>query len=433
MGLKIKQSVESDRRSTYGFQPTKLGIPYPPLGTLKELHSFNYVSLTPLKIPPPMPIEMPEAHLPRVLNYYADYGGCGFWRMIWPEYLLNFYQKMVCTGMTQMVLDVRFYQTLKAIRFQRQATEHQLLFIKELNKVKKDMGFRLLYEVDDVVFKEDIPEYNRCRDAFNDDKIVKNILEIIEMMDEMTVTCQFMKDYYIEKTGNKKITVIPNYAPKFWLDRFYNPEKLLENFDKNKKRPRILYSGSGTHIDVLNRTGMQDDFSHVITEIIKARKKFKFVWKGCYPLALRPFIDSGEMEYVDWSPLPEYPKGLIDTNCSATFAPLIDNIFNKSKSNIKMIESGALGMPGAYQNLCTYEAAEYKFSNGKDLIEKLEYLTSSEDIYMKESAKARKFAEGLWLEDHINEYEGLYFTAWGSKERNEKYPSLISLNKDQII
>lgn len=433
MGLKIKQSIDNDRRSTYGFKPVRLGVPYPPLGTPKELLSMSYVGLTPLKVPPPMPIEMPETKLPRVLNYYADYGGCGFWRMIWPEFLLNFYQKMVCTGMTQMVLDVRFYQTLKAIRFQRQATEHQMLFIKELNKVKKDLGLRLLYEVDDVVFKEDIPEYNRCRDAFNDDKIVKNILEIIELMDEMTVTCQFMKDYYIEKTGNKKITVIPNYAPKFWLDRFYNPKKLSENFDKNKKRPRVLYSGSGTHIDVLNRTGMKDDFSHVINEIIKARKKFKFVWKGCYPLALRPFIDSGEMEYVDWSPLPDYPKGLIDTNCAVTFAPLIDNIFNKSKSNIKMIESGALGMPGTYQNMCTYEAAEHKFNDGKDLIAKLEYLTSDEDVYMKESAKARKYAEGLWLEDHIDEYEGLYLTGWGSKERNEKYPSLISLNKDQII
>lgn len=433
MGLKIKQSTGNDRRATYGFRPIKLSVPHPPIGTLNELLNLSYVSLLPINVPAPLPLEMPETHLPRVLNYYADYGGCGFWRMIWPEFLLNFYQKVVCSGLTQMVLDIRFYQTLKAVRFQRQATEHQMLFIRELTKVRKDMGLRLLYEVDDVVFKEDIPDYNRCKDAFNDDKIVKNILEIIEMMDEMTVTCQFMKDYYIEKTGNKKITVIPNYAPKFWLDRFYDQNKLLENFEKNKKRPRILYSGSGTHVDVLNRTNMKDDFSQIIDEVIKARKKFKFVWKGCYPLALKPFIDSGEMEYVDWSPLPDYPRGLVDTNCCATFAPLLNNIFNKSKSNIKMIESGALGMPGAYQNLCTYEAAEHKFDNGKDLIGKLEYLTSSEDIYMRESTKARKYAEGLWLEDHVNEYEGLYLTAWGSKERNEKYPSLISLNKDQII
>jgi hypothetical protein len=433
MALKIKNTEDNSRNVVYGFTPVQQSIPNPPFGTQTTLLKNFYIGLTPVKVPAPPPITMPEANLPRILNYYADYGGCGFWRMIWPEYLLNLYQKIVCSGMTQMILDIRFYQTLKAVRFQRQATEHQALFVKELNKIKKDIGLRLIYEVDDIVFREDIPDYNRCKDAFNDDKTVKNILEIISMMDEMTVTCQFMKDYYIEKTGNKNITVIPNYAPKFWLDRFYSEDKILKNFEKNKKRPRILYSGSGTHIDVLNRTGMKDDFHHVVDEIIKARKKFKFVWKGCYPLAVKPFIENGEMEYFDWSPLPDYPQGIVDTNCNATFAPLVDNIFNKSKSNIKMIESGALGLPGAYQNLCTYEMADNKFDKGKDLIEKLEYITSDVDVYMKESEKARKFAELHWLEDHMDKYEGLYLTGWGSKERNEKYSGLTLLNKDQII
>jgi hypothetical protein len=240
-----------------------------------------------------------------------------------------------------------------------------------------------------------------------------------------------MKEYYIDKTGNKNITVIPNYAPKFWLDRFYNENVILKNFEKNEKRPRVLYSGSGTHVDVLNKTGMKDDFHHVVDEIIKARKKFKFVWKGCYPLAVKPFIDNGEMEYMDWSTLPNYPQGIVDTNTNITFAPLIDNTFNKSKSNIKMIESGALGLPGVYQDMCTYEMSPNKFRSGKDLINMLEHLTSDCDIYMKESRKARAYAETMWLEDHIDLYEGLYLTAWGSKERNEKYPELIKLNPDQ--
>jgi hypothetical protein len=430
MALKIKNTTE-DNRVTYAFNAVQASIPNPPVGTHKNLLNQFYIRLTPVKIPPTAPVEMPEANLPRFLNYYADYGGCGHWRMIWPEFLLNFSQKAVCSGMTQMILDLRFYQSIKAIRFQRQATESQLGFIKELYKVKDQFGLKLMYEVDDVVFKEDIPDYNRCKDAFNDDKIVKNILEIINLMDEMTVTCQFMKDYYIEKTGNKKITVIPNYAPKFWLDRFYNKETILKNYEKNKKRPRILYAGSGTHIDVLNRTGMKDDFHHVIDEIIKARKKFKFVWKGCYPLAVKPFIDNGEMEYVGWSSLPDYPQDLWNTNCNATFAPLTDNNFNYSKSNIKMIEAGALGLPGTYQDMCTYELSENRFKNGKDLIQQLEYLTSDVDRYMKQSQKARSFAETMWLEDHISNYEGLYNTAWGSKERNEKYPELIKLNPDQ--
>ena len=55
------------------------------------------------------------------------------------------------------------------------------------------------------------------------------------------------------------------------------------------------------------------------------------------------------------------------------------------------------------------------------------------DRYMEYSDKSRKFVEGLWLEDHINEYEAIYFTGFGSKERNEMAPRLIELNPDQKL
>jgi hypothetical protein len=435
MALKIKDSKESvTDKNVYEYRAVMAPLPYLPTHAPVGLPpAYSYVTAQPIKFAAPPPIVMPEANLPRALNYYADYGGCGFWRMIWPEFSLNAYQKAVISGLTCMVLDLRFYQGLKAIRMQRQATPVQNAFIKELVKAKDQMKYRLLYEVDDIVFREDIPDYNRCKDAFTDQKIVDSILDIMSSMDEITVTCQYMKDYYINKTGNKKITVIPNYPPKFWLDRFYSREKVEKLYDKHKRRPRILYAGSGTHIDVLNRTNSNDDFAHVVDAIIKARKKFKFVWKGCFPMAIKPFIDNGEMEYIEWSSLHDYPQGLVDTNCNAVFAPLQDNVFNKSKSNIKMVESAALGMPGAFQDMCTYDGADFKFKNGNDLIDQLEHVTSDFDRYMELSDKGRKWAETLWLEDHLDEYEALYFTEWGSKERADKSPKLISNNLDQKI
>ena len=434
--IKIKNAptsptVDTSRSIVYQYNTHKSSIPNSPQGMPFGMPTYSYVCPTPISVPSAPSVEMPEMSLPRAVNYYADYGGCGFWRMIWPEFCLNSYQKMCISGLTAMVMDMRFYQGLKAIRFQRQATPIQNAFIKELKRVQPELGFRLIYEVDDIVFKDDIPDYNRCKEAFVNQDIIDNILDIMSNMDEITVTCQYMKDYYINKTGNKNITVIPNYPPKFWLDRFYNRKRVEELYDKNKKRPRILYAGSGTHIDVINKTGMNDDFAHVIEEIIRARKKFKFVWKGCFPLAVKPFIDNGEMEYIDWSQLLDLPQNISNIGANATFAPLQDNVFNKSKSNIKMIESGAFGMPGAYQDLCTYDGADCKFKSGRDLIDQLEYITSDFDRYMKLSDKSRKFTEGLWLEDHLDEYQALYTTAWGSKERKEASPILIANNQDQ--
>lgn len=433
MALKLKKENSSAPNSkvVYQYEPVTTGLMGSPLGLPIGYPKYSYVGYKPVSIPTPPPVEMPESNLPRALNYYADYGGCGFWRMVWPEYVMNGYNKACISGLTQMILDIRFYQPIKSIRMQRQATPTQNAFIKSLNSAKDKMDFRLIYEVDDIVFQEDIPLYNRCRDAFTDPKIVESILEIMGMMDEVTVTCQYMKDYYINKTGNKNITVIPNYPPRFWLDGHYNRQRIIENYEKNKKRPRILYSGSGTHIDVLNKTGLNDDFNHVTDAIIKARKKFKFVWKGCYPLKMKPFIDNGEMEFVEWTQLFDYPRGLAETNCNAVFAPLQDNVFNRSKSNIKTIESGGIGLPGAFQDLCTYENAECRFKTGDELIDQLELITGDFDKYMQFSDNSRKYVEGMWLEDHIDEYEAVYFTKWGSKERNEKSPNLIKNNLDQ--
>jgi hypothetical protein len=429
MALKIKETKSTN--VVYQYNPIRTGIPNPPAAMPIGMPVYSYAALNPISVPQAPALNMPEAGLPRAINYYADYGGCGFWRMIWPEFSMNAYNKACMSGLTQMILDLRFYQGISAIRMQRQATPVQKDFIKELKKAQPQMGYRMIYEVDDIVFKDDIPDYNRCKEAFVEQNIIDSILEIMQTMDEITVTCKYMKEYYQEKTGNKKITVIPNYPPKFWLDRFYNKQRVEDLYEKNKKRPRILYSGSGTHIDVMNKTGLNDDFKHITDAIIKARKKFKFVWKGCFPLSLKPYIDNGEMEFIDWSTLHDYPQGIYDTNCNVAFASLQDNVFNKSKSNIKMVEAGAFGMPGAYQDLVTYEDADIKFKTGDDLIQQLEYITSDYDRYMKLSGKARKFTEGLWLEDHLDEYEAMYFTEWGSKERKEKSPTLILNNLDQ--
>ena len=431
MALKIKEEIKN--KIVFEYEPFKSGLPNTPANLPVGFPTYSYAALKPIHIPAKKKIEMPEANLPRAVNYYADYGGCGFWRMIWPEYLLNAYSKACICGLTQMVMDVNFYGGIKAIRMQRQATTIQRDFIKELTKLKNRFNYKLIYEVDDIVFKDDIPDYNSCKEAFVAGDIEGNILEIMRMMDEITVTCKYMKEYYIEKTGNKKVTVVPNYPPKFWLDKFYNKEKIQKDFELNRKRPRVLYSGSGTHIDMMNKNGFNDDFAHVTQEIIKARKKFKFVWKGCYPLVVKPYIDNGDMEFIDWSSLIDYPKGLYDTNCNVVFAPLQNNVFNKAKSNIKMVEASGIGLPGAYQDLCTYEDAEFKFNSGADLISQLEHLTSDFDRYMKISEKSNTFIQNLWLEDHLDEYDAIYFTEWGSEERKKKAPVLVKNNPDQNI
>jgi hypothetical protein len=63
--------------------------------------------------------------------------------------------------------------------------------------------FKIMYEVDDVVFKEVIPDYNKFKFAFDTEEIRQNCIDIINLVDEVTVTCDFMKDSIKKKQVNK--------------------------------------------------------------------------------------------------------------------------------------------------------------------------------------------------------------------------------------
>jgi hypothetical protein len=365
-------------------------------------------------------VEKPkELELPRFLNYYADYSGCGHWRMIWPEQVLNAHTKAVVHGTTVMNLDPRYYVMVKSVRIQRQATKQQLSFVKFLKDVSKQNGMRLIYEIDDICFKEDIPDYNKYKPAFENPEIRESAQGIMAMCDEITVTCNFMRDYYKEKTGNQNVTVIPNFMPKFWLGNHYDLNRNMSNLDTHKKKPRILYAGSGAHFDVENRVKQKDDFQHVNDVIRKTADKFQWVFMGAFPLSLLDLIKSGKIEFHQWKRLYEYGEAIQKLDVNMMVAPLTDNIFNKSKSDLKYIEACAFGLPIACQDLCTYENAPIKFKTGDEMIDRISETLKDVDKYRSVCKKARQYATTRWLENdqNIDCYMEMYSTPYGDPSR----------------
>ena len=344
----------------------------------------------------------PELNVPRFLNYYADYSGCGHWRMIWPEQVLNAHTKAVVQGTTVMNVDERYYVQAKGVRIQRQATPQQLEFLKWLRQLANKNNFRLIYEIDDICFHEDIPDYNKYKTAFTDPQIRKSSAEMMALADEITVTCPFMRDYYRDKTGNKNVTVVPNFMPKFWIGHYCDLNRTMESYDRNRKKPRILYSGSGAHFDVENRVKFKDDFYHVNDVIRKTVDKYQWVFLGAHPLPIRDLIQSGKVEFHPWRKLYHYGQGLYDLNVNMIVAPLQDNTFNRAKSDLKYIEACALGLPIACQALCTYENAPIKFVTGDDMIAQIETTLKDRKRYRAICKKARQYAETRWLEDDKN-------------------------------
>ena len=368
---------------------------------------------------PSLPQQPPEVHLPRAINYLADYSGCGFWRLIWPGHLLCAHQKAVVHASTVMCFDPRWYTNTKAIRIQRQATGQQRQFYEFLKDLSNKMGFRMIYEIDDIMFHEDIPEYNKFKPAFKNEEIRNNAIAMMQMSDEITVTCDYMKDYYQKKTGNQKITVIPNYPPKWWIGNFYNEKKISRDFDDHRKKPRILYAGSGAHFDVENRVNQDDDFRHVLEAIVKTKDKYQWVFLGAFPLALRPYVQQGVFEYRPWASLYNYPEAIYKLNINMMVAPLQDNTFNRAKSDLKYIEACSLGLPIACQDMCTYANAPIKFKTGDEMIARIDETLEKKSRYMTICQRARSYAESRWLEndDNINKYVELYTLPYAHPNR----------------
>lgn len=374
-------------------------------------------------------IPVPGEGLPRVIHYCADQSGCAFWRMIWPGDELLAHNKAVIMTLYQMVTVGQFYGGIDAVRLQRQCTEPQLEFIKFLRNISDQMkhqtgkGFRIIWEVDDIVCPaQDIPDYNVCKTAFEGDEVYKNVKEIMKYVDEMTVVSEHMRQHYKKCLNFDKISVIPNYAPKSWIDVGYDEEKILKKYRENRK-PRVLYAGSGTHFDVTNRTGQKDDFGHVVDLIIQditIHKKYDWVFFGALPLKLKQFIGNG-VEFHQWCSILEYPQKIKEMNVDVTLAPLQNNAFSRSKANIKLTEAGSQGIPCVAQNIDCYNSDgwKYTFDTAEQMFQRVDEILESEESYMSACRFAREYSQNYFLQNHLDQYVLLYTTEYGDPKRKE--------------
>ena len=345
----------------------------------------------------------------RAISYAADHQGCGFWRIHWPESIINGQQMGIISNNNFMILQESFYSGIKSVRIQRQVTPAQYQFVKFLRDLSdKTNNFKIYYEIDDVIFAEDIPTYNKAREAFVDPAIAATATKIMQLCDAITTPTKYMSGYYTAKTGVKSIT-IPNYMPKFWMDRYYSKQKVVDNYEKNKKRPRIGYVGSPTHFNIGNTPGARDDFADILEVITKTIKDFKWVIMGGLPAELANYVREGHIEYRPWARIYDYPQAYNDLNLNVAIAPLQNNPFNLAKANIKYIEAGAFGVPCICQDLEPYKCASMRFNTGAELIDQIKKLTSDRRRYLTESDNTYKFASTFWLEDHIHEFAQLYF------------------------
>lgn len=156
--------------------------------------------------------------------------------------------------------------------------------------------------------------------------LVHTAISQIRVSDGLIVSTPWLKEVYAEH--NPDIEVLPNAIDFKKWDRV-KPSK--------KKGVRIGFAGGASHVEDLRMV------EGALRNVLKNNRDVRLVLVHCVPDFLRDV--PGVIGVHDWARIDKYPKFLAKQGFDIGIAPLVDNLFNRCKSNLRWLEYSALGIP----------------------------------------------------------------------------------------
>lgn len=209
----------------------------------------------------------------------------------------------------------------------------------------KSQGKKLVVSTDDLIIGHLIPEGIESRKAYLDPQTTRNIHDLMSLADRIVTTQPFLASqlsgFYEQPIS--KFVCLPNLPPFNWLGRYAKPRRV------NVKEFRVGMVSSLSHFDREKKGG--DDFQLFLDGINaipdKVKDKIVFVLPVNEDDSITSRIRSitKKVEVRGQVTIRDYPMSLAKMSLDLIVAPLLDNPFNKSKSNIKVLEAAAMQTP----------------------------------------------------------------------------------------
>jgi glycosyltransferase involved in cell wall biosynthesis len=256
----------------------------------------------------------------------------------------------------------------------------------------KFSGAKIVLDIDDDPFAvdRDHPEYEYH-------KAHEELMRMqIENVDHIVVSTEPLKK--VLSKYHERITVIPNTIdPAIW------------DFPIKKhksKRIRLGWVGSGSHL------ADRDVVKDAIHVIMKKYPQVDFCHAG---MCLVDGKDNREFSYAGTKGYEEYPEFLNSLKLDIAIAPIKNNRFNRSKSNIKWLEHGMLKTPMVLSHVTTYSSSVTHGVDGflakttDDWVKYLSLLIESPELRKEIGENAYKKINEEWLvEKHLHKYKELF-------------------------
>lgn len=198
--------------------------------------------------------------------------------------------------------------------------------------IREMYGLPVVMELDDNILST--PDYNPASECYAPGSKLRELaIRQMREADALIVSTPYLKQIYSE--FNDHIYVMPNSIDfDLWGKA---------NRERTRGRIVIGWAGGASHNDDLAI------IEPVVDRIVAKYPQvlFKFI-HGISP-SLRG--KKGVKHIAKWAASADYPRHIAKQGFDIGIAPLVDNAFNRGKSNLRWLETGALGVPCVASNV----------------------------------------------------------------------------------
>lgn len=259
---------------------------------------------------------------PLILAFAADQQGCGYHRIVRPLEVMS--RNHVAAGRVEVSsLNEAHIAAFKpdVLVFQRQYEDAQREQIKRLREALPDAFF--VFEIDDIMSA--VPD-SSWHKPFVPSNVDAKIAEALKLMDAASTTTSPLADHLESLCPGLDVRIVPNMLGR---DDFEMAAQVRSSVRQSREMFRVGWGGGIGHSGDLR----------LLEDAIRTLEVC-WVFFGTKPDYIDDIPDVRYEFYPGVRP-QQYISGLAALDLDLMLAPLEDNLFNKCKSNLRLIEAGA--------------------------------------------------------------------------------------------
>jgi len=312
---------------------------------------------------------------------YSDTSGAIYWRLIFPFEYIRYNPHWSA------------FVSLKGINEEEVTNAdivvlHNIVDKKGLDMIFK-MGKKVVVDVDDNLSVGKTNPYYKQHKVLDANKIIS---ETIRQANAVTTTNEYLADKL--KRLNSNTLILPNYYHPKWFG--------VSKIDNNTDDIRIGWTGSSSHFEDIKF------ICPIMNKIMDKYPQVKFV--VCGDFRFKNYIKhQSRLEVYEPTSFEAYPMRLSSMALDIGIAPLTDNDFNRSKSNIKFLEYSLLKIPSVCSKIVYNNYSLLTAESSIDWIIKLSKLIENKDFRVKIGKSNYKYVKDNFnLENHYKEWIDVY-------------------------